>query len=204
MKHVTITLYSFDELSEQAKANAVAKLNYINVDYNWWDWIYEDAEKVGIRITGFTLHVQGIHIEGKLAGTMNEAIDKIIQEHGEASETHKTALLYRKSWDELVKAHSDGINTNKVAEGKESIFDELADDMETQFLKSILENYHKTLASEYDYRTGEEAIKEAIEANEYLFLENGELAHCTFYTGRHPKAGKEEFHLNGMTFDIAS
>lgn len=43
---------------------------------------------------------------------------------------------------------------------------------------------------------------ESIEINEYLFFPNGELAHITEYTGKHPKAGKIEFHLEGITYDI--
>ena len=40
----------------------------------------------------------------------------------------------------------------------------------------ILRNTDKQLEAEYDYRTGEEACREAIEANKYEFDEKGELA----------------------------
>jgi hypothetical protein len=45
---------------------------------------------------------------------------------------------------------------------------------------------------------------EAIEVNEYLFFADGELAHCTTYTGKHGKAGKTELNLHGEVFDITT
>lgn len=45
-------------------------------------------------------------------------------------------------------------------------------------------------------------IIDEIEANEYCFFEDGELAHCTTYTGEHPKSGKTEFHFHGRNYSI--
>lgn len=55
---------------------------------------------------------------------------------------------------------------------------------------------------EVDDEFDEEYAQENIEINEYLFFEDGQLAHCTTYTGRHEKTGKTEFHFHGRTFDI--
>ena len=43
---------------------------------------------------------------------------------------------------------------------------------------------------------------EAIEMNGYWFFEDGDMAHCTEYTGMNPLSGKEEFHFHGHTYDI--
>lgn len=45
----------------------------------------------------------------------------------------------------------------------------------------------------------DEEITEDIEANEYLFFQDGSLAHCTTYTGKHQKSGITEFHFKGNT-----
>jgi 5'-3' exonuclease len=47
-------------------------------------------------------------------------------------------------------------------------------------------------------------VIDEIEANEYLFFEDGGLAHCTTYTGKHEKAGITEFHFKGRTIDITA
>jgi hypothetical protein len=48
--------------------------------------------------------------------------------------------------------------------------------MEGEFLKSLLEDYRIILSKEYDYLTSRESIIETIEANEYEFDENGNIA----------------------------
>lgn len=48
----------------------------------------------------------------------------------------------------------------------------------------------------------DEYVQENIEINEYLFFQDGELAHCTTYTGNHEKSGITEFHFHGCTIDI--
>lgn len=45
-------------------------------------------------------------------------------------------------------------------------------------------------------------VVDNIQANDYLFYNDGELAHCTTYTGKHPKAGITEFHFHGNDFTI--
>lgn len=53
MKTKTITLYSFDELSDDAKEKAIDKLYNLNVDYEWWDSTFDDAKRIGLEIRGF-------------------------------------------------------------------------------------------------------------------------------------------------------
>jgi len=48
----------------------------------------------------------------------------------------------------------------------------------------------------------DEQVIDNIEANDYLFFEDGKLAHCTTYTGGHHKAGITELHFHGKTIDI--
>lgn len=40
------TAYKFAELSEMAKQKALESLYDLNVDYDWWDYIYDDAKNV--------------------------------------------------------------------------------------------------------------------------------------------------------------
>lgn len=71
--------------------------------------------------------------------------------------------------------NKDGKRTNIVAEGNEYDFDNEADDLEADFLKSICEDYRILLRQEYEYRQSKDAIIETIEANEYEFKADGSL-----------------------------
>lgn len=172
MRTIRIKLYKFNELSESAKQKAIENLSSINVDYEWWEGTYEDAKNSGIEITGFDMdrYCNGFFIE-----SAQDCANKIVAEHGAICETHKTATQFLKDWKELVAKYSDGTNTNKVSEENEYEFDNEADDLEVDFLKSILEDYRIMLRNEYEYNVSEKAIIDTIEANDYEFTQDGKL-----------------------------
>ena len=70
-------------------------------------------------------------------------------------------------------------------EAKEKAFNEHED-----FLNSVSEISHP------------DDVEDSINANEYLFFENGELANCTTYTGKHEKAGITEFKFLGKIYEV--
>jgi hypothetical protein len=174
MKTKTIILYQFSELSEEAKQKAIEKLFDINVDFNWWEGIYDDAEQIGLKLKYFDLN-SNKHCTGEFVSSALECSELIMHNHGETCDTYKTASQFIKDYEDLVTKYSDGINTAKVAEGNESGFDYEAEDLEEEFLESILKDYATILQNECDYLQSEEAIIETIEANDYYFDENGNL-----------------------------
>ena len=174
MKTVTINLYQFSELSNESQAKAVSRLRDINTDFDWWDSVYEDAEQVNLKIKGFDID-RGSYVKAEFIGSAYNTANLIILNHGESCETYKTAKSFIEDWNNLVSKYSDGIKTDTVTEDNEYDFDNEADDLEVEFLKSISEDYRIILSKEYDYRTNDEAIIETIEANDYCFTENGIL-----------------------------
>lgn len=173
MREKIIKLYQFDELSESAKETAVEKLADINVYYGWWDFVYDDAENVKLKLTEFDLdrgYCRGEFIEGA-----DDTAHLIIKNHGKDCETFQTATNYLKERTELVKKYSDGKQIDIVAEDNEYDFDVECDELDNDFLYSILEDYRIILSKEYNYLTSEEVIVETIKANEYEFDESGEL-----------------------------
>lgn len=168
------TVYKFDELSEEAKQKALENLYDINVDHEWWDATYYDADNIGLTIDGFdTDHGT---IEGKLTDDMQSVCKSIMAEHGKDCDTYKLAKQYQADWSKLVSKYSDGVTTDQVADGKEDDFDNEADDMTEEFTQQLLEEYLSILRQEFEYLTSEEAIVDTIEANEYEFTKDGELA----------------------------
>jgi hypothetical protein len=96
--------------------------------------------------------------------------NKIITDHGPDCDTFKTAKNYLTELTELREHANDD----------KDLLDECDDepdttDIDSEFLKSLLEDYRIILQKEYEYLTGKPAIIEMIEANDYEFTEDGTL-----------------------------
>lgn len=174
MKTKIIKLYSFDELDQDQQQKAIENLYDINVDHDWWHWTYDDAEEIGLKIESFDLD-RNRHATGYLKNSLSECCELILKNHGKDCETAKTAEDFLIQWGELVAKHSDGINTNEVHEDNEHEFDQEADELEKEFLMSLLEDYSIILQNESEYLMSDEAIIETIKANEYYFDEDGNI-----------------------------
>lgn len=145
---VTHEVYTFDELSEDARQKALEELYDINVDSDWWyENIYEDAENIGLKITSFDTYKHDI--SGHLTEDMQTVCKNILKEHDNTCATYTTA------------------EKNKNRHGE---------DNQQQFCKDLLEVYLVMLRDNYEYLQSEEAITETIRANEYEFYANGKLA----------------------------
>lgn len=172
MRNVRTKVYKFNELSETAKQAAISNFSNINVDFEWWESVYMDAENVGLRIDSFDLD-RNRHAKGEFISYAYECATKIISNHGSECETYKTAIDFMCDYDALVGKYSDGVNTNIVHEDMQFYFDSDCDDLENEFLQSILEDYSIILEKESEYLQSDQAIIETIEANEYEFLKDG-------------------------------
>lgn len=162
----TRTLYKFDELAEDAQNSAIEELYNINVDYEWWDAVYEDAAQIGLKINEFDIG-RGSFCKGKLTLSAVEVANKIINDHGKQGETYETARSYLVDLSELKREYAE----------KGEDYDDLdTEDIDANFLRSLLEDYLLMLRKEYEYMTSTEAIRETINANEYEFTEEGKLA----------------------------
>jgi len=170
MKTKVITIYSFAELSEEGKQNALENLYDINVDHNWWEFTYDDAKRIGLKITGFDLD-RNRHATGELIWSAQEVAQNILNEHGENCETYRTAESFLNNFTPLFAEYLDENSEHFESYDREQEFLELED----EFLNSLLEDYSMILQKEYEYLVSEEAIIEAINANEYEFTEDGKL-----------------------------
>lgn len=144
-KHI---VYNFDELSDEAKQKAIEELYDINVSYDWWEFIYEDALEIGLKIASFDLD-RNRHATGQLTEELPQVCKKILENHGESTPTYQLA----KKWQ-----HKHGY------------------DNEEEFSKELLEEYSIILQKDSEYLTSDEAIIETIQANEYEFNQDGSLA----------------------------
>ena len=174
IKVTKTTVYPFDELSDDAKEKVVQGLYDINVTYDWWEFTFDDANQVKIKLAEFELD-RGSYCRGEFIEYAKDTADAIIKNHGEDCETHKTATGFSYECDLLfieypVELDDDGDDEN------EHDRDHARLELDAEFLKSILEDYRIMLTKEYKYLTSEDAIIETIKANEYEFTEDGKLA----------------------------
>jgi len=171
MKTIPVELFTFSELSETAKANAISNYSTSDLDFEWeWDSIKDDAKEIGLLITSLDDNHPN---KGEFYGSAIDTANAIIDNHGESCETYKTAKTFIEDWTQLVAKYSDGKETDKVAEDNEWDFDNEANELEKDFLQSLLEDYRIMYNKQCDYIQSAEYIAETLEANGYEFTEDG-------------------------------
>ena len=171
VKVIEKTVWKFDELPDTIREKVLENYADINVDHEWWDYVYEDAQRVGIKITEFDLG-RAQKIKGRLEVSPLECIQRIKAEHGKNCETRKTAESFEQTFlDFKVAEDHDAEDT-----GASELFDQDAfEEAESEFLHAILEDYRVMLDKEYEYLTSEEAIAKTLRCNEYEFNEKGRI-----------------------------
>jgi hypothetical protein len=164
-------VFKFDELSDAAKQKAVENLYDLNVSFEWWDSVYEDAETIKCKIKGFDLgRANDIDFT---CPDVHETATLILENHGDQTDTYKLAEQYLKDHDKIIEEaerDEDGELADEYAVVR------LLDDLDAEFIRALGEEYLSILRQEYEYLTSEEAIIETIRANEYEFTEEGRLA----------------------------
>ena len=156
MKEITTKVYTYDELSDTSKDRA--KNWYLEgaYDYNWYEFIYDEAKNLGFTIESFDLYRRECEI--KLHDTPENIARKIVAEHGAVCDTHKTAKAFLLAFDKCPDEYED---TPEYENARD------------EFIHALAEDYREMLQKESDYIESDEAIKEMMEANEYTFTESG-------------------------------
>jgi hypothetical protein len=163
MKQVTINTYQFDELSDDAKEKAREWWRELVGVEDWSSWVYDDAAEVGIKITGFDID-RGQYCKGDLTEGAETVARKIIENHGENCETHKTAkefLIQLEKFQEVEDGDQAGDFDNEIEE------------LEEEFQKSIFEDYRMMLEGAYEDEMSDEHVDDTLRINEYEFTADG-------------------------------
>jgi hypothetical protein len=194
----TYKLYSFAELSEEAKKTALEKLQDINIDYEWWDQDYEDYTMIGalmgitidkIYFSGFSSQGDGACFEGKYH-YQKGAIKKLSEHCPKETtvfyiarqlnklqrENHNALRATVKHSGHYYHKYETEIDVTDSNEETNEFINISIEDKIIELLRDFMEWIYRQLEKEYNYRTSEKAIIETIEANEYEFLANGELS----------------------------
>jgi hypothetical protein len=150
--------YKFEELSEDAKHNAINRRSDINVDREWWQFTCDDAEDIGLKITGFDCGRASV-INGNLTLSACKVAEKIKANHGKTCNTYKLAVKLledaKRIQDALDQAEANA--SNDICDVREKSEIEM-EDLETEFERALKTEYLHILGKEYEYLTSLESI----------------------------------------------
>lgn len=194
MQTKTYTVYNFDELDESAKDNARQWYRAGTLDYEWWDFVYDDAKAcakiIGIDIdniyfSGFSSQGDGACFTGEYIYAKGAA--KAIRDYAPMDkELHRIADELQKIQSRNFYAlyaevkhfgrhHHSGSMAVQVVNSKASRGG--ANDDAHYTIKELMRDFadwvYMSLEREYDYLMSDEAVDESILSNEYTFDENG-------------------------------
>lgn len=196
MKTKEITLYTFDELSDDAKEKALEHFRTVNVDFEWWDAVYDDAERIGailgveidrIYFSGFWSQGDGACFDGSycyakgsckeirsyapLDTELHEIADRLFDAqrpnfYGVMAWAKHSGRYYHEMCTGIRVEH----NYNSV-----TVDDRTAENVK-ESLRDFMRWIYRSLEREFEWRTSDEAVTEFIQANEYEFTQKGEVA----------------------------
>lgn len=161
MKQITLTAYSFHELSDKAKDKARQWMREcIGADTQWADCIIEDAKNAGVMLPEWDAdsgtaqaHCPNVH----------ESMQLILKDHGRECDTYKATHAYMLEIERVALA----------TEWPEDEADEAMDAAVSRFQNELGAAYGKMLRDEMEYQFYGLGLDETIEANDYLFTKDG-------------------------------
>lgn len=160
METRTYTVYKFNELSDEGKQKAINEWRDHGNDTEFcWEDTKEDAKHIGLRLDG----TDRGSMTGDFIVSADECIKLILSEHGKKCETYKTAVQYKK---ELKEAEKEYYKTGS---------EQAKEEIQGEFLRSILEDYRIISEKDIEYRNSDECIIETLEANDYSFTADGKI-----------------------------
>lgn len=167
MRIIETKVYKFEELSDEAKKVALEKQWQFEIETEWWEFIYSEAEELGFRITGFDINYY-CDIERETSGCI--IAEKIIKNHGKHCDTYKTAKKFLEAWKNLVSKYD--ISCMQDDDGE---FYNESTELEEEFTKALSEDYRILLRHAFEALSDEDYLIEIITINGYEFTEDGEL-----------------------------
>jgi hypothetical protein len=154
MRLETTKIYTYDELSDSAKDKAISDLNDINMESGFWfEHISDELLDYGAYLLEFDINRGEIGID---FGDCGEFAIKVMENHGKHTDTYVLSMSFLK--DLLIAGDDDTI-----------------EETSREYTNAMSQEYLKMLRVSYEYATSDESIVETILANEYEFLESGEM-----------------------------
>lgn len=190
-----LLLYSFDQFDEKMQQTIIDNNRDINVDHEWWEFVYEDAKTIAalfgldidkIYFSGFWSQGNGACFKGDYAYKKGglKAVkeyapnDKDLHEIVQNLQDIQRPYFYQLEARTRQQGHYShsgcmSVDVYHNEDFGELDYSEFEDDITDQ-LRYFADWIYSRLEDEYEYLTSDEQIKEVILSDEYLFTENGE------------------------------
>lgn len=195
---VSKEIYKFAELSEEAKEKARDWYRTGGLDYEWWDFVFEDAKTVGallgieidnVYFSGFASQGDGAQFVGSYAykrGALAAVKAYAPSDATLAGIAANLQDLQRRNFYALSASVSSRRHYSHEYCTDIAVYDERdhayngmasddAADGIAEFLRDFMHWIYKQLENEWEYLNSDESVDEAITANEYEFTADGEL-----------------------------
>ena len=196
MRTISVDLFLFDELSEDVQEKVIDKNRDINVDHNWWDFIYdmfkEDCifDVDNIYFSGFWSQGDGAMFEySSIPDSLkNDFIDSLDLSpmrknwllnnvHISGRGKHRGHYYHEKCCGHSIYWEVDNGDLHWSTNFYRWI-ESFADDFERYVIdkyEDLCGDLYYRLETEYRWLTSDEQVAETILCNSYEFNENGEM-----------------------------
>jgi hypothetical protein len=189
MRTIETQVFTFAELSDSAKEYARNEYRKHNLDYDWWDCVYDDAKTIGalfgldinrIYFSGFWSQGDGAAFNASYS-YKSGGLKAVMQYAPQDSKLHGIVArlqdVQRKAFYRLhascEQTRGNNIRVNVDNDSRDPTDDE--EDIISSELNDFAHWIYSRLESEYEYLQSDQVIDESMVANEYEFTANGEL-----------------------------
>ena len=181
MREMSVMVYSFAELSDEAKERVINAVRPVSVDYNWYedtfDTIRTAGKLLGLEIGDIYFDTDSYCIFDAEYRYVRGASAAVRKGFPWADDLCKVA----KDLQALQKRHFYSLSCAVTKERDTNRYNcfRFGEDYECDDLGDILDDFAHwariLLRDEYKWLTSDEAVREMIELNEYEFTEDGKL-----------------------------
>lgn len=173
------TILKFDELDEVQKSKVIDNLHDINTDYDWYEFVYDDAKTIlgKLGFTDIEIAFSGFASQGdgaSFTATFDvPATKKELKERQAKVKEYAPKIKLGLFTDMRFDKDEKEVGTLEVFRishhyAHYNTISSDNNDLE-EFARDFSKWIYRQLESEYEYRTSKEAITETIECNEYEF-----------------------------------
>jgi len=170
----TIEIYKFNELSKDIQDKVIEEHHDINVDYVWYDFIIDDAKRIGINIMGFDINNN--NIKGEITKNIRKVINNIKNEYGDESNLYQIANDFQQKLSTQAHIFSEKHNlkiNDFISDEQVSEWKNIEKNITRDFERLVLRYFLNILKKEYEYLTSREAIVDTLLAHDYDFTKEG-------------------------------
>lgn len=188
MRTISVKVYKFDELSEEAQQAALSNLGDINVDCEWWD--YDEGLIDLTQKEMDEAEIKPGEIKSLLFSYKIKAFDL---DRGQYLQLKDVVVNNEEAFRKFLKIPEDlwcrcSYYFDNPARDRNTYLEITIEDYEeltekesaticnaVDIMRNKIHEAWVSLRNNYEHLTSEEAIKDTIKANEYEFYENGKL-----------------------------